>query len=394
MKATRTSMLLAMMAAALLSACDRPQSQETAAPEKEHTPPAVTQTAELAAVTSAQRLAGVAMVLNPDPLLQIDADLTAIKISSDFSRATAGRYKSTGSLSRQIIENAERQAGTDGTQQALLESRLRQTWGDQAPFLTPEQRKPLIVSLSAGTDALVRIDFPDIGLGAPQNVRVAPLAGGTTVAVKMLWPAPTGNLAMPGVSYFALIATAPGLRPGDRAHATADGQEATAGVEIPSAAVVIFAGQSWCYIETAPGTYERKLVTLDHPTTDGFLAKTGFAPGQRVVVRGASMLLSREAGPGDGDDDDDGPKKPRAKPAPAAPQDSDDKPWTRPAPTAGTALPAPASGSAEAREAPKPATPTAANTSAAADDDDERPGTKPSRAVKPGDGPKPPVDRD
>jgi hypothetical protein len=75
-------------------------------------------------------------------------------------------------------------------------------------------------------------------------------------------------------------------------------------VIIPSAAVVVYGGKSWCYVETRPRKYERKLVSLDTPVDDGFLVTSGFDPGTRVVVKGASVLLAREATPASLVDDD------------------------------------------------------------------------------------------
>ena len=217
MKAKAKYALIAAVCMSTLGGCNRPHSEETAkTSDPKSEPPQVAQTAELAAADSARTLTGVATVLNADTLLQIDADLRSATLSADFSRGTATRYKSTNSLSRQTIETAERQAGTDGTQQKLLETRLKHTWGDTAPFLETESRQKLIASLSAGTGAIVRMDFPELTGGTPRNVRVAPLSGGDGTPVKEMWAAPTGNQSMPGVSFFGLIDAGPGLRPGDR----------------------------------------------------------------------------------------------------------------------------------------------------------------------------------
>jgi hypothetical protein len=98
------------------------------------------------------------------------------------------------------------------------------------------------------------------------------------------------------------------------------------GVIIPNSAIVVFAGQSWCFIETSPKKFERRAVALDLPIADGFLVNSGFSAGQRVVVRGASLLLSREAGPSE-DDDDEGNAKKSTEPAidrkPATPSGDD-----------------------------------------------------------------------
>ncbi len=283
------------------------------------------QTVELKAASASREVTGVATVLSADTLLQIDADIRNSKISGTYSGATADRFKATKSLSRQTIENVERQAALDATQQKLLESRLRQTWGDDAPFLDPSRREKLIAALSSGSKAIVRMDFPETASDTPRNVRVSPLSSGNPITVATLWAAPSGNLAMPGASYFGLIDAGPGLRPGDRARLSADTSSESSGVIIPDAAIVVYAGQSWCYIATADKTFERRPVPLDHAVAGGYLVATGFAPGTRVVIRGASLLLSREAEPEDDDDNDsDSDSK---KPAPdKSGNDADDKP--------------------------------------------------------------------
>jgi hypothetical protein len=307
-----TLALPALLAAVVISGCGRPHSEEAAKSDKSTDLPVVTQSVALKAAQAASQLTGVATVLMPDSLVQIDADIRAAHIAADFSQGTAERYRATHALSRQTVENAERQAGTDATQQKLLETRLKHAWGDDAPFLDAARRADLIAELASGNTAIVRLDFPDVTGGQPHNVRVAPLSGGDSRPVKLMWTAPSGNQSMPGVSYFGLIDAGPGLRPGDRARLIAEASESSSGVIIPNSAIVIFSGQSWCYVETAPGKYERRPVTLDLPIGEGYLVRTGFTPGTRVVVRGASILLSREAGPGE-DDEDATAKKPDDK---------------------------------------------------------------------------------
>jgi hypothetical protein len=196
---------------------------------------------------------------------------------------------------------------------------LQQTWGDEAPFLSADERQHLIAAISSGTRAIVRLDFMNLSGGRPKDVRVAPLGGGLETKVETLWPAPSGNSTMPGVSFFGLVPAGPGLRPGDKARLIADSPDEHPGVVIPNAAIVVTQSKSWCYVETGPETYERKAVSLDAPVDDGFLVRTGFEPGERVVVQGASTLLAREAEPGSlDDDDDDGGAPAAATPPPAS----------------------------------------------------------------------------
>jgi hypothetical protein len=245
-------------------------------------------------------------------------------IASEFSRAQLGRadtlLKTSVSVSKQTYENAERQSESDATHLRLLESRLRQVWGDEAPFLTTESRRQLVGDLAAGTRVLVRMDFPDSYSAPPRNLRVAPLSGGAETPVDTVWVAPAGNQSMPGVSYFGLVPAGPGLRHGDRARVAADAASEHAGLVIPSSAIVVYESEAWCYVETEPQKFERRPVALDYPVDDGYLGTAGFEPGTKIVVRGASTLLSREVAPNfEGEDDDDKPKEDRPSSAIAAP---------------------------------------------------------------------------
>lgn len=313
----RRAVLILLLA---LGACDEPRS-EAYSPEREteFTPVAVA----LEPAQAAQKIDGIATLISPDLLTQLDAEIRAAEIASAFSQRTVGRFKGTSSLGEHRLDNAERQAATDATQVALLELKLRNAWGDTAPFLAAANRQKLVDELSSGKTTLVRIDFPRSVERDPKNVRIAPLGGGEETALTEVWPAPSGNLAMPGTSFFGIMPTGPGLRPGDRAKVTAERSAPTAGVIVPAAAVVVFAGDSWCYVEKAPGEFERKQVSLATPVADGYLT-SDFTAGTRVVVQGASALLSREAEPGSFDDDDDGGDRPPAKkPAPKAEQGSE-----------------------------------------------------------------------
>jgi hypothetical protein len=302
-----------------LAGCTAPHSEEANKSNGDADPPApVVQTVTLTASKDSGKLEGVAAILNTDPLLQLDADIRSAMVAADFSRGQLARFRTSTLLSKQMLATAVRQEGVDSSHLKLLQSRLRQTWGDGAPFLDVDARQKLMTEISGGKRAIVRFDFPDLSGGQPRNVRVAPLRGGAEVPVDPIWPAPSGNLAMPGVSFFGIIPAGPGLRVGDRARLVADNPNANPGVVIPNAAIVVFQSKSWCYVESAPHKYERKVVSLESPVDDGFLVRSGFKPGDRVVVRGASLLLAREAEPGSYDDDDDDAPAPPPEKKPAA----------------------------------------------------------------------------
>jgi multidrug efflux pump subunit AcrA (membrane-fusion protein) len=69
--------------------------------------------------------------------------------------------------------------------------------------------------------------------------------------------------------------------------------ERVEGVVIPRAAVVRAAGRAWAYVKDGE-KHVRREVPLDHPTSDGWLAPSGFAAGEAIVTTGAQALLSEE----------------------------------------------------------------------------------------------------
>lgn len=291
-----------------LGACEEPRSE---AYSPEHNSNFKPVTAPLASAEMASKINGIATLLSPDSLTQLNAEIRAAEIASGFSRRTVGRFKGTTSLGEHYLDNAERQAATDATQVALLELKLRNTWGEAAPFMSAAQRQQLVDELSSGQKALVRLDFPRSDERDPKNVGITPLGGGEEVGLSAIWPAPSGSIAMPGTSFFGILQTGPGLRPGDRAKANAERSATTAGVVVPSSAVVVYEGESWCYVEIGDGKFERKRITLATPVRDGYVTKE-FTAGTKVVIEGASALLSREADPA-ASDDDDGPPAPQSK---------------------------------------------------------------------------------
>ena len=63
---------------------------------------------------------------------------------------------------------------------------------------------------------------------------------------------------------------------------------------LPRTAVVRYASRAWVYVQTSDEVFTRREASLVSPTPDGWFVKTGFAPGDPVVVTGAQTLLSEE----------------------------------------------------------------------------------------------------
>lgn len=94
---------------------------------------------------------------------------------------------------------------------------------------------------------------------------------------------------------FRLSGTRFGLRPGLAVTAyLAANAAAHSGLVIPQAAIVRMGGKAYVYVQTNSVKFERRLVSLDQPTTGGYAVGAGFSAGDRVVTVGAQSLLSEE----------------------------------------------------------------------------------------------------
>lgn len=286
-----------MIAASLLSAACDSSSPGTEADRSRNDTSLLVQTQSLAQVVEEDAVEGFASVLGPDLLLQADADIRTATIAATYSSSIlqrATKLKASAAMSPQLLETAQRQAESDAVQASLLGSRLMASWGDHAPFLDMERRKAIVTRMSSGSLSIIRADIAGADPGVVTGATLTPLSGGRAVAAEAVWAAPSGNLSMPGASFFALVPAEPGLRPGDRARFSAKRAASRHGILIPNGAIVISQGEAWCFVETGAEHFDRRHVALDAPTHDGYLVRSGFAEGDRVVVRGAALLLARE----------------------------------------------------------------------------------------------------
>ena len=91
MKAATLARLAILIGAVFLAGCNAPHSEEANKDNDAADPPLpVVVTHALAASKDAEKLEGVATVLNPDPLLQLDADIGRIEGMLDRDRRSVG----------------------------------------------------------------------------------------------------------------------------------------------------------------------------------------------------------------------------------------------------------------------------------------------------------------
>ncbi len=256
-------------------------------------------TAPLAAARRQSVATGFARVLDPVPLATLDGDLVTATTAAAASRAEAARTKALAAadatVSLKVAQAAQAQASADTAKLTLLRRRVGLEWGPV--FASDASRSRLIAELVAGRAALVRIDAP-AGTGAARSARMQ-LSGGETVEVAILGPARTAD---PRVQTGGLIGIVRGpvaarLGVGMSAPVTLSGAAGGTGVLVPRSALIRTAGQTFAYVRKDATHFERRALVAPTSQPEGLFSAGGFAPGEPVVVSGASALLAAETAP-------------------------------------------------------------------------------------------------
>src|SRR2546430_1732557 len=122
------------------------------------------QTQALTAAPAPQGLASTARVLDPGPLIQLDADLAAASASLAASRAEASRtrrlYTEDRTASARALEMAEAQAQAALHRVSGAQRRLLLEWGEGVARLPQRRRAALLNDLAHVRSELVRIELP------------------------------------------------------------------------------------------------------------------------------------------------------------------------------------------------------------------------------------------
>lgn len=161
------------------------------------------------------------------------------------------------------------------------------------------QAGQLLLEITDYAHPLARIAWPPDAPPPPSRLLLAPPGdegSGRRVAARLVGAAPQADevTRLPAYLYRA-DRSWPGARPGALVSAFVSDPRAPArGTLVPDRAVVQWEGLTWAYVERGPGRFARVRVPNDRPVPGGFLAGSGLAPGQRVVVQGAEQLLSEE----------------------------------------------------------------------------------------------------
>jgi hypothetical protein len=151
---------------------------------------------------------------------------------------------------------------------------------------------PDLARLLDRREVLLRVVFPGSQGGPAPSVLQANADGIGAFDARWISASPQADSGIQGQTYFYRAAVSLGA--GIRISARAPGAAAQAGVLIPADAIVWFGGLPWAYVQSAPDRFQRRVVDPRFPQDGDFFVTEGLKPGDRVVVRGAQLLLSEE----------------------------------------------------------------------------------------------------
>lgn len=284
------------------------------------------QLAALQPATEAPSVEGIATVRDPASLLATAADLASAEAQSHAAAATAAAARAQsarlttlrpqGYVALSEVQATAAQATAAEAQHAAavaqlgaLQAAAHARWGKALADLAA-RGTPALADYAQGRATLIELALPPGTDVAPTATITLHLAGSGALPATLLGPAPQADAVVQGPTYF-YRAVGGSLRAGQRITASVPlPQPARQGVRVPAAAVLWYAGQPWVYAEIAPGQFRRQPLPAAAQDAQGWFVASGLRSGERVVVRGAELLLSQElkpppgAKPATGDDDD------------------------------------------------------------------------------------------
>jgi hypothetical protein len=227
-----------------------------------------------------------------------------LQVSAQEYERLRGINEQGNVISESRMRQAQSRAEVDQAQLSAAETRTQniraqaiQSWGEALTVDALDADSERMQRLIAREEVLLRITLPP-GRTLASSVRTAYIERNgvrrRAREASLISPAPRADPAAQGETWFYRSA-AEGLRTGMRVAAWMPQAEApVAGVLLPARATVWYGGEPWIYVNVDEELFARRAVPRAHEIDDGWVAHQGFAPGERVVVRGGQMLLSEE----------------------------------------------------------------------------------------------------
>lgn len=273
------------------------------------------ETASLEAATHTDERPAYAEVVDLGPLLEQRAAWRQLLAEQRVARATLAasrqdyerlrslreqrRYVSDQDLvaAQARWESDEARAGGMDAQAEDLRAQMLQMWGPTLTSWALDGGGPAFDSLVARQEVLLLVSLR-AGDTLPEGTTEIRVGRGDEpgrfVPATLVSSAPRTDPAFQGETWW-FRAPAGRLRIGMRVDARIPtGAAGQAGVAVPVAAIVWHGGEPWVYVQLDDERYARRALEDWRERGDTWFVADALEPGERVVVRGAQMLLSEE----------------------------------------------------------------------------------------------------
>jgi len=242
----------------------------------------------------------IASAVDVSPWLQLRAEALSARAASVASAAQAQRVKDLfdedQSASAQENEAAVALHALDQVRYDTARRQLEAQWG--GPMAALDERG-LASRLALGEQALLRIDPLGWADGIPDwtRLRLPSLDGGQLAPPIATWRAPTVSPGSVLPAWYVLVKTPARWPTGLRTEVHLPSADAaTSGTMIPQQAIVVVAGDAWAYVQKDETHFQRRKIDRHRAMLGGYFMVDTFAPEERVVVSGGSLLLAQGAG--------------------------------------------------------------------------------------------------
>ncbi|HEY6281980.1 MAG TPA: metal transporter [Burkholderiales bacterium] len=250
-------------------------------------------------------------VLDLHPLTELRTRFNAALAEAEIARAAANvskqeyertqaLYQDNQNMSLKALQKAEQaylsdEAKLEAATLAIQDMRgsARQQYGEPLASWALARASPEFQKFLKREEVIVRITLPPgLKISAPSRIQVG-ANNNPRVNANLVSASPQSDPLILGSAYFYRTSTL--LAAGTRvtAHFPTSSQPKR-GVFIPGVAIVWYAGQAWSYVQLDQERFERRAVPDNYAQDGGFFVTDGFKPGDRIVVKGAQLMLSEE----------------------------------------------------------------------------------------------------
>ena len=292
-------------------------------------------TVELQQVERAQTINAFGIVLDPGPLINLAAQITAARGKLAAAHAAAALARSEAARATNLYGNhhnisqaafqaaqahlqvAQAEQGSAQAQLGELMARARTDWGDRLGAAAASGTAP-IPQLESGAKQLVEASVP-LGQSLPRvsTHAQASTPDGQPVALRWISRAPRAAAGVAGPGLYYLMTPQDSAPIGTPVTVTLRGPGTVSGVLLPASAVVWHDGHALVYRQSSTNTFAPIAVSEPVRVGQGYFVSGGDSatlhPGQRIVVAGAALVFSASQSP---------PQTPKAKVV--KPEDDDD----------------------------------------------------------------------